>query len=214
MSAPNKYGSRSSRSGSGHILTPNGHILTPNLANLSTVNISRAELEAWATLTRAFDDEPSNQPKSTGMPSKPRQNSYADGIGRATSARSKEIIHPEGFITRKPKKIDMTFEHLQRLDRSGKPSQQLHNVDSLRGATSPRQSKSKRSDAFGRAVDDSCIDLRRSSGFSSPRPLAQDLVRHRVALAEGLAAQKRQHEQGRSDVSIRQVLRLPSKRAC
>lgn len=204
-------------------------MLVPSLEGIPITSLSLAELEACATLTRTFESElplgTSNghtpllgQSRSVGI--------ITDGRGISPNNRDYKRAHTRDIRptvgptnhakkSKIPQQLDMLFDHLQRLGPATTCARQEPHGASLGTAsstalmmTSTGTDTIRRSTSMvSRAVDDSNIVARHRPGSAGAgRPRAhQDLDRCRVALAEHLAARKRESELGRSDVSIRYV---------
>lgn len=190
-----------------------GSMLVPSLANISTLNVTRAELEAWATLSHTLldDDKPNitarpRQLGSTGTLNKQRPRSSSDATDRLRCTQNATHGRTRPSTVKKPRKIDMLFDHLERLGPGTASIHRQREADGSWGALSSSRSKSRKTSGPGRAVDDSYIGLnKRRPGSTTKWPSAQDLDDCRIDIAEHRAVRKKDNKQGRSDVSIRQV---------
>eukprot|EP00904_Undaria_pinnatifida_P001189 jgi/Undpi1/11070/HiC_scaffold_30.g13368.m1 len=232
MSAPAGGGGFRCRSSCNHRhRTP--LMLIPSLEGIPTSSMSLAELEAYATLPRRsnFNGESSlgASSKRSTLLGKSRSAGVIDGA-RCPRNSSSSLLDGNHYYDKKlmtptrrdiitagqqeksskiPPQVDALFDRLERLGPTSttytQPQLEPHGPAS--SATLTRSTMATANSR--RAVDDAHIAAARhrqgsgGGGSGGGRARVKDLDGCRAALAEHLAARKRENELGRSDVSIR-----------
>ena len=240
MSAPAGGGGFRCRSSCNHRhRTP--PMLIPSLEGIPTSSMSLAELEAYATLPRRsnFNGESSlgASSKRSTLLGKSRSAGVIDGA-RCPRNSSSSLLDGNHYYDKKlmthtrrdiitagqqeksskiPPQVDALFDRLERLGPTSttytQPQLEPHGAAS--SATLTRSTMATANSR--RAVDDAHIAAARhrqgsgGGGSGGGRARVQDLDGCRAALAEHLAARKRENELGRSDVSIRCAMYVASR---
>lgn len=205
-------------------------MLVPSLEGIPTSSISLAELDACATLTRNFEESGSplgasdnhhtvflgqssssaeiisnrhrrrrRRPISSSMP--PENHDDKNQLAHTRDYTSTAVaVGPTSIQPKKskmPPQLDLLFDRLQRLGPEATCGRQ-----GPHGA-SPGTASSTALMMTSAGTDSHIAARHRPASADGGGPRARDLDGCRVALADHLAARKRENELGRSDVSVR-----------
>lgn len=206
-------------------------MLVPSLEGIPTSSISLAELDACATLTRNFEEGGSplgvsnkhrtvflrQSSSSAGIiPDRDRRRRRRRPISSSMSPDNHDddnkLAHTRDHIStvatvgpttnqakksKIPPQLDLLFDRLQRLG----PGATCGRLEPHGASLGTASSTALMMTSAG--TDSHVLTRHRPASAGGGRPRARDLDGCRVALAEHLAARKRENELGRSDVSVR-----------